>query len=512
VLFLVAIGAILVVFWRLGEGSLVAFSDEGLYARIAREMAWTGDWLTPQWNYDVWFDKPPLTIWLTAVFFQLFGVSEFSIRATSAGFGAGTIIITYLIASNLYGRAVGVLSAAVLATSWHFIWSARVGMMDMPLTFFTILSIYGYMSFDSSDYRRWYVIWLACGAAIMTKSAAALVIPGFIMLALIMDRQLLSTIKSLHFWIAAGIAGLLVAPWHILMLLKYGEDFFYKYVTVEVLDRATTTGGLFHTRWLVVETLHDHFHPWFLLVLPALLLAIAEMAQGRWRSRVLLLEVFVVSALYTLSANALRSYLLPIYPPLAILVAALIVQAIRSPLGFSFWAVCLSAILTEPTAPKKFAVLLVACLALAVVQRKRILYSLAAICAVFLMVVAVFEVRPLYARRMEPAAVLAKAAARQDNADQKPLLLFSERAWWYRQIVAFYNNRTLQPVSTIGDLEALLEDGQTLPILLPKSQVADVGRCCKLDIHQRAADLVYGTVRRSSGTDTSAKPVPVGGS
>jgi len=510
--FLIAVGATLLLFWRLGEGSLEAFSDEGLYARIAREMAWGGDWLTPQWNYEVWFDKPPLTIWLTAAFFQLFGVSEFWARAASAAFGAGAIVITYLIASDLYGRAVGVMSAAVLATAWLFIWSARVGMMDVPLTFFTTLAVYGYVHFDSSDYRRWYLIWLACAAAIMTKSAAALVIPAFITLAMIMDRQVLSTIRSLHFWIAAGIAGLLVTPWHILMLLKYGEDFFYRYVTVEVLDRATTTGGLSHSRWLVLETLRDHFHPWFFVVLPALLLAAAEIARGQSRARVLLFEIVVVSALYTSAANALRWYLLPMYPALAILIAALIVQAIRSPMGFSFWAVCLSAVLAGPTAPKKFIVLIAVCLAITLIGRKWMLRLLAPVCTLFLIAVGWFEAQPLYTRRVEPAAVLAKAAARQDNADQKALLLFSERAWWYRQIVAFYNNRTLQPVSTVADLEALLEDGQTLPILLPKNEIAEVARCCNLDIHDTAADLVYGTVRRSFGTDTAAKPVRVRGS
>ena len=129
--FLIGIGATLFIFWRLGEGSLEP-SDEAIYGRIAREMVWIGDWLTPRWNYEVWFEKPPLLMWITAAFFQLFGVSEFWLRAASASCGVGTIIITYLLASNSYGRAVGTMSIAVLATTEHFIWSARVGMMDTP--------------------------------------------------------------------------------------------------------------------------------------------------------------------------------------------------------------------------------------------------------------------------------------------------------------------------------------------------------------------------------------------
>ena len=128
---LFGIGAAVLIFWRLGQGNLEP-SDEAIYARIAREMVWSGDWVTPRWNYETWFEKPPLMMWITAAFFQLFGVSELWIRAASASCGVATIIITYLLASNLYGRAVGAISVAVLATCEHFIWSARVG-MSIPL-------------------------------------------------------------------------------------------------------------------------------------------------------------------------------------------------------------------------------------------------------------------------------------------------------------------------------------------------------------------------------------------
>src|SRR5262249_59199298 len=36
------------------------------YAEVAREMAASGDWLTPRWNGLVHFHKPPLAYWLGA--------------------------------------------------------------------------------------------------------------------------------------------------------------------------------------------------------------------------------------------------------------------------------------------------------------------------------------------------------------------------------------------------------------------------------------------------------------
>ncbi len=47
--------------------------DEPRYAWIARDMAETGDWLTPRLYGKPWFEKPPLLYWGGATFFKLFG-------------------------------------------------------------------------------------------------------------------------------------------------------------------------------------------------------------------------------------------------------------------------------------------------------------------------------------------------------------------------------------------------------------------------------------------------------
>ena len=41
--------------------------DEGRYAEIAREMLELKDWLSPHVNYVLYFEKPPLMYWLTAI-------------------------------------------------------------------------------------------------------------------------------------------------------------------------------------------------------------------------------------------------------------------------------------------------------------------------------------------------------------------------------------------------------------------------------------------------------------
>jgi len=54
---------------------------EARYAEIARIMAETNNWITPQIDYGVPFwAKPPLSTWLSALSFELFGVNEFAAR------------------------------------------------------------------------------------------------------------------------------------------------------------------------------------------------------------------------------------------------------------------------------------------------------------------------------------------------------------------------------------------------------------------------------------------------
>jgi predicted membrane-bound mannosyltransferase len=64
----------------LGRRSLYDW-DEATYAEVSREMVRYGDWLTPHFGYQPFFDKPPLFMWCTALLFRFFGINEFWARA-----------------------------------------------------------------------------------------------------------------------------------------------------------------------------------------------------------------------------------------------------------------------------------------------------------------------------------------------------------------------------------------------------------------------------------------------
>ncbi|MEG3843205.1 glycosyltransferase family 39 protein [Microcoleus sp. herbarium14] len=69
--------------WNLGNIGLVD-ETEPLFAEAARQMTVTGDFITPYFNGETRFDKPPLIYWLMAVAYRTLGVNEWAVRLPSA--------------------------------------------------------------------------------------------------------------------------------------------------------------------------------------------------------------------------------------------------------------------------------------------------------------------------------------------------------------------------------------------------------------------------------------------
>ena len=89
--------------WFGGLGYLdLTHPDEGRYSEISREMASTGDWVTPRLNGLKYFEKPPLQYWATALLFRAFGESEFVARLWVGLCGFATVILVYSTALRLW--------------------------------------------------------------------------------------------------------------------------------------------------------------------------------------------------------------------------------------------------------------------------------------------------------------------------------------------------------------------------------------------------------------------------
>ena len=163
------LGAMLL--WFLPLGSYRLFNpDEGRYAEIPREMAVSGDWVTPRLNAIKYFEKPPLQYWATAVAYHAFGEHDWSARLWVALTGFLGLLLTGWIGTRLYGALAGSLAALVQAGALLYLGLARISTLDMGLTATLELALAGLLLLvdrgRSADGTRLGALLLAGGVAL----------------------------------------------------------------------------------------------------------------------------------------------------------------------------------------------------------------------------------------------------------------------------------------------------------------------------------------------------------
>ena len=149
--------------------------DEGIYAEISREMLSLGP-MAPHWNYQPWFEKPPLMFWITAAFFKIFGVTEFWARAGSALSGVGIVTLLHGWLARRNDILAAWLSTFILLGTFGFLHVCRVGEMDVLLSLGCCIALCGLTAIQDRKLSGWYLFWAGLAIALMTKGAASIVL------------------------------------------------------------------------------------------------------------------------------------------------------------------------------------------------------------------------------------------------------------------------------------------------------------------------------------------------
>jgi 4-amino-4-deoxy-L-arabinose transferase-like glycosyltransferase len=108
--------------------------DEPRYAWIARDMAETGDWVTPHLYGKPWFEKPPLYYWGAAISFKLFGVTEAAARLPSAISALLATLALAWLAWRFYGAETARWLLLLLPTTVGMIGFSHAAATDMPFS------------------------------------------------------------------------------------------------------------------------------------------------------------------------------------------------------------------------------------------------------------------------------------------------------------------------------------------------------------------------------------------
>ena len=304
--------------------------DEGRYAEIAREMAATGDWLTPRLNDLKYFEKPPFQYWVTAAAFDAFGVHEWAARLWPALAGFLAILALALAGHALGGTTLAAYAGLVLAaTVWHVV-IAQMVTLDSGLSFFLALAFSAFVSAqrDATDPgARRYWMWLASAAlagATLSKGLIALVIPGGALVLYTALSRDFAVWRRLHLPSCFVLYLALSAPWFV-AVSRANDEFFQFFFVHEHFRRFLHGGDERPGPWY-------YFVPYFIVgVLPWLSILGAGVRRAwvdgtpnalgfSWQRFALAWTAFVF-VFFSASGSKLPSYILPLFPPLALVIA-----------------------------------------------------------------------------------------------------------------------------------------------------------------------------------------------
>ena len=148
----------------------LASPDEGRYSEIPREMAASGDWVTPRLNGVQYFYKPPMFYWMQTLSIEAFGVNRMSLRFPNSLMAVLGLAITYLAVGAMSGRKAGLFSAAVLGTSIFYFAMGNIITLDMTVSVFISASLFCFLlawHCRESEKKRgllWILFFIFCGA------------------------------------------------------------------------------------------------------------------------------------------------------------------------------------------------------------------------------------------------------------------------------------------------------------------------------------------------------------
>jgi 4-amino-4-deoxy-L-arabinose transferase-like glycosyltransferase len=358
--------------WNLGNIGLVD-ETEPLFAEAARQMTVTGDWITPYFNESTRFDKPPLVYWLMAIGYKLIGVNEWAVRlpsALSAIALMGLVFYTlrYFSVPPIQTRHDDVpttapetppqvfqfkpwltagLGAAMVALNPEMIAWGRVGVSDMLLTgcmdaallcFFIGYSLSEKLENVNHNNTKsrafpWYIaFYILIALAVLTKGPVAIVLPALIISAfLLYVGKFREVLQEMH--LIPGILLLLAiaVPWYILVILANGENYINSFFGYHNLERFTSVVNRHWAPWyFYFVVVFVGFAPWS-IYLPIAMTRLQFWKRTIWsrqpRSSHLGLFAFFwftcIFLFFTIAVTKLPSYVLPLMPAAAILVALL---------------------------------------------------------------------------------------------------------------------------------------------------------------------------------------------
>lgn len=321
-------------FLNLGKSSIWD-ANEAFYAETPREMLTSGNYLAPQFNFQVRAQKPPLTYWAVLICYKVFGVNELAVRLPGALASLGVLLFSYGIARALFGTRAALIAAFFTATTPRIFIMARRLPIDILLLFFITGTLFFLVrAIRKNETRSWVLAYLCAGLGFLTKGPVAIAIPAGAYLCWALWTRRLSLISARPL-MGSAILILVALPWYLLIYSRHGWTYIAPFFLRDNLGRFATEslgpsrGLLYYFPVYLID-----FFPWSL---PALFSVYRLWVHRRdlqplrsFSFGLPLIWCALTFVLFSLSRNKQEYYIAPLYPALSIVLAGVWDRSFRS--------------------------------------------------------------------------------------------------------------------------------------------------------------------------------------
>lgn len=320
-----------------GIGSLpLTDPDEPVYAETAREMIVFKDYLSPRIFNEFWYDKPPMYYWLVAATFQIFGVNEFAARFPAAVMGILTVLAVYFSTTKFFNERAGFWAGIVLGTCINIFYMGKASVTDTTLLFFLTSALLCFL------HEQYWVMYICMGMATLTKGPIGIVFPGTIIFLYLLCTSDLRRLFKMHILPGAVLCLLVAGPWYYAMYQLHGMEFINTFLGFHNLVRFTTPEHPTRVLWYYyLPVIILGVFPWTGILLQSIKATITDSRSSDLRI-LIFTQVWWIFVLifFTISKTKLVSYILPLFPALAIMIGWNIDRMMREESGHYWsWAV-----------------------------------------------------------------------------------------------------------------------------------------------------------------------------
>ena len=320
------LGSAWLLFYKLGHEAFQDY-DEATYAEVTSESLAHGNFLSFTLINSPYFKKPPLLFWLIDVSREIIPNQEVATRLPGALSAFALIIVVALLCFEVTGSVgAALLGASILATTGTFIEFARQVRFDILVSFFILATFYAWIKATKNP--KWYIAaGIFFGLAFLSKDVIS-AFAGVAVLSYAFAQRDFSFLKDKYFWRGFVLSLVIILPWHVYETIKFGAAFWQTYLGAEVLTRVQA--NIFGNGYGPTNTDYDWFFfnfaaPWAQLFFVSLITPILffKKISKPVRSTLVscLVTIFVIGCVLAFSHTKAISYLLPLYPFIAIVIA-----------------------------------------------------------------------------------------------------------------------------------------------------------------------------------------------